>query len=209
MQEAPANLTLAEAVHAGTEAAWHTLPLVRRAFLYGIGSLAVLGILFWGKAEASSVTTSKNDTAAALERQILLVKAAAKSSQTAVKFAELGLQKLNSQETELAAIYLEAAGTKDPKYRDANVYAGYTELALADGLWKVDRDTAVARTKRALEYLHVAEVADPIHGYTFQLLAVAYSNLGQEELAKDAKLKAEKFTESAAVTPEVTAPQAQ
>ncbi|MGI6103326.1 MAG: hypothetical protein ACOYBJ_01755 [Patescibacteria group bacterium] len=175
------------------QAEWHALPVFRRLMLYGVGAVMSVGILFWGRVEASSVAVASIDHGAALAQHERLVAYAVSAETTARDLATKGLEQIEGQQTELGAIFLEAAGTKDPKYRDANVYAGYAELALADTLWDVDPTTAEARTKRAVRFLEVARQADPIHAYTFELLAVGYENLGQATLAADARVKAEKF----------------
>lgn len=93
----------------------------------------------------------------------------------------------------LASIWLAAAAERDPKYRDGVLGAGFAELKLAEAHWTIDAHLAQEHTETAQHYLEAARTIDPIYAYTYELLAIAYTNLGQAELAADATHKAEVF----------------
>lgn len=115
------------------------------------------------------------------------------SNHDAVSLAEAGMIFLKNNQFSLASAMLQAASQKDPMFRDAAVYAGFAELAQADSLWANDPASARAETELARTYLEQARTIDPIHSYTHELLAIAYSNLGETELAAEAKGKSELF----------------
>lgn len=116
------------------------------------------------------------------------------SKRTSADLVKLGVKVLNYNQTEWAAIIFEEAAAKDPKYRDAAFYAGYANLRLAeeDKNSKSQAPNNSQYNKLAIEYLEKAKELDPIYPKTYELLTVAYKNIGDDE---NSKLCYNKYTE--------------
>lgn len=172
-----------------------TVSWQRRLWLYGAALVASAILLFWGQGQVNAIEAAALDDhgTVVLDEERRLITAATAGPKSGIELAERGLEYLTAENLELASIFLQAGAAKDPKYRDAAVYAGYTELKRADGLWSTDSEEAARRTRTAATLLEQARSTDPIHGYTFELLEVAYTNLGKTELASEAKEKAALF----------------
>lgn len=168
-------------------------PWRRRVALYGIAVVAAGLLLIWQHGQSSAIVeaSEQGDEAVAAEQR--LITAAVMGKATATQLADRGFSALEADDLASGSLYLRAAATKDPKYRDAAVYAGYAELARAEQLWQRDPAEAEKRTKGAATVLEQAKLIDPIHAYTYELLAIAYTNLGKAELAADASAKAKAF----------------
>ena len=167
--------------------------LKRRLWFYGLSAIIVLSVLFWSSRQLSQVRSELEDyLAEAASYQIDYASFVANSPASSVQLADNGMAILkDKQNLSLASLLLRVASEKDPQFRDAAVYAGFAELALAD--WQVSPQEATRHTETALRYLEQAETIDPIHAYTYELIALAKANLGDTDAAALAKKKAEEF----------------
>lgn len=168
----------------------------RRVALYGLAFLIAGSLIVWstGKVAAISSTATAEQSRLSLTLERDLLAALAASDASAFDLANKGFGYLeHDDQVASASLFLQAASAKDPKYRDAALYAGFAELKRADALWASDPTTAARLTRNARTFLELARSVDPIHAYTYELLEVAYTNLGQAELAADAKTKAASF----------------
>jgi len=167
----------------------------RRIALYSIVLLVIGGLLVWQHHQEAAIdaarTTQQTDDSEASARQALAALAA--SATNARDLATAGMTALQNNQPTVASYLLEAASEKEPQFRDAAVYAGYAELKLADAAWPVDAAVATAHTYTALHYLAIAQAIDPIHAYTFELIALAHENLGETDKAATATQKARFF----------------
>ena len=77
---------------------------------------------------------------------------------------------------ELAKIYLDRAVEVNKDYRDAWLWKGYAELKIGSN-------------EQAVNSLETAAQIDPIHTETYKYLAIAYSQVGNEEKSKTANEK--------------------
>jgi len=114
-----------------------------------------------------------------------------KSSKSSADLVKLGVKLLENNQTEWAAIILEEAATRDPKYRDAAFYAGYAYLRQAEEIRNSKSEIRNHSTSLgagnlsteqynnlAIKYLEKAKELDPIYPNTYELLAIAYRNIG-------------------------------
>lgn len=168
-------------------------PWRRRLALYGIAVVAGGLLLIWQHGQSSAIVEASEQGEETMATEQRLITAAVMGNASAHALADHGFDALEADDLSTASLYLRSAATKDPKYRDAAVYAGYAELARADQAWKSDPTEAEKRTKTAATLLEQAKLIDPIHAYTYELLAIAYGNLGKSDLAADASAKAETF----------------
>lgn len=112
------------------------------------------------------------------------------SQVSSISLMQSGITEVKKKNLDLGQIFLIAASEKDNNLRDAALYAGFTALAFAENYWNTDPSVAKENTEDAVKFLERAKLADPIHSYTYELLAVAYDNLGNSKLAEDARNKA-------------------
>ena len=165
-----------------------------RIAVYGVLAVVLLWALLWSRAQSKKITTEsvQSQTTYQTQLQADFAAALAASPLTAVQLTTQGMA-LVSKDPEVASMVLEAASAKDPKLRDAALGAGFAELAVAEPLWTSNAQAAHDHTQTARRYLEVAAAIDPIHAKTYELLAVAYGNLGQTDEAAQASTKAKTF----------------
>lgn len=89
------------------------------------------------------------------------------------KLNKLGISLMNSDKNELAYSAFTKATELDPGYRDAWVLKGYDEIKMNNA-------------PEAILSLKKAETIDPIYPLTYELLSIAYENIGDSENAKKA-----------------------
>jgi tetratricopeptide (TPR) repeat protein len=125
-----------------------------------------------------------------------------KSSLSSYELTLLGKKMLETNRPQWAIIILDEASKKDSQYRDAALFAGYANLKFANDI-KNNPTTyqlqaisyylpATSYLEKAIEYLNRAKDIDPIYDQTYELLTVAYQNLGDD---KNAALCYNKFKE--------------
>lgn len=153
-------------------------------------------LLIWQHGQSSAIAEASDRDEEVFATEQRLITAAVMGNASASTLADRGFAALETDDLSTASLYLRAAATKDPKYRDAALYAGYAELARADQVWKRAPAEGEKRTKTAATLLEQAKLIDPIHAYTYELLAVAYTNLGKTDLATDAKTKQQAFAQT-------------
>ncbi len=172
----------------------------RRLALYALAVLIIAGALGWQRGQLAGVQEAVAADLATVADEFdgRAVPYLVASSADPRQLARDGMEALKAESFSLASYCLQAASQKDPQFRDAAVYAGFAELARADTAWTRDAELARAHTKAAVRYLSVAQAIDPIHAYTFELLAIAHGNLGETDLAAVAQSKAERFALSSA-----------
>lgn len=90
--------------------------------------------------------------------------------------ARMGMSFLKTDNLDLANEAFSRATELDPLWRDGWVWRGYTELKLNE-------------PKLALESLKKAEEIDPIYPLTYQLLVIAYQQVGDTTSAEKAQEK--------------------
>lgn len=130
------------------------------------------------------------------------------SNKSADRLVLLGKKMLENKQAEYAAIVLEEASAKDPKYRDAALYTGYAYLRLAEETLNPkseilnntqiqnsnDKNKTIEQfNSLAINYLVKARDIDPLNATTHQLLAIAYKNIGDEQQSALAAEKAQAF----------------
>lgn len=159
-------------------------------------ALAVLAVwlLSWSRAQSRRVVEAGRQAAVgyAADRQADFLVALKGSALPATELTAKGLALVPTNPM-AGSVLLQTAAAKDPKYRDAALGAGYAELAIADPLWANDPTAAHAHTATASKFLEAAKSIDPIYSKTYELLALAYGNLGETTLAADASKKAQDF----------------
>lgn len=96
------------------------------------------------------------------------------------QLCKLGNSFLNSEKTDLALLSFQKATGLDPKYRDAWVLRGYTELKT---------NPPAGGPEEALKSLKKAEEIDPTYPRTYELLNLAYQQTGDTDAAKKAEEK--------------------
>ncbi|EKD56616.1 MAG: hypothetical protein ACD_58C00132G0003 [uncultured bacterium] len=108
-----------------------------------------------------------------------------------------GINLIKKDQTEIALLTLEEAVKRDPNYRDAALYTGYTYLRLAqeqtniktekqknsNSLSNSSDDSLSIRNSlaKAKEYLEKARDIDPLYAKTHEYLAVVYQLLGDTQ----------------------------
>ncbi len=170
--------------------------LLRRVTLYSAAVVLCGSLIVWstGRVEAISTEAALAQSDAASRVQASLIEALRSGPVSAFDLAERGLALLALADRAAdASLYLQATALKDPHYRDAALGAGAAELTLADAAWPSAPQAALTHTKTARRFLELARTIDPIHAETFRLLTIAYTNLGQTQLAADASQKAALF----------------
>ena len=167
----------------------------KRLWLYGLSAVLVLALFVWSGSQHKEINrTLEADLSVVAEYQNNYADYIAQSSLSSVELAERGMALLKSnQQLELASLLLRVASEKDPQFRDAAIYAGFAELAVADTYWEDNAGEAGRHTQTALRYLEQAQAIDPINAYTYELIALAHANLGETEAASVAQQKAEEF----------------
>lgn len=169
-------------------------PWQRRVLLYGSALIVAGSLLIWGTSQAASVSAeSAQNEAVGFRAETALLETLSRQNIDPILLVKRGVELVSKEEYRLGSIYLRAMSLKDPNYRDAAVYAGFAELKRADQLWNLDNTLALDHTREAVRYLEIAQKADPIHGYTYELLEVGYKNLGKTELAAEAARKVKAF----------------
>lgn len=165
-----------------------------RIGLYGVAAVIILWLLLWSRAQSKKINSQSNHDRELYSQSTTatLLAAMSQSSLTAMELTVRGMA-LVAKDPFVASLVLEAASTKDPKYRDAALGAGFAELAVAEPLWTKNGSEAKTHTEAARRYLEAAQAIDPIHAKTYELLAVTYGNLGQVDLAAEATKKATAF----------------
>lgn len=172
--------------------------LVRlRIITYSILAIIALWLLLWSRAQSNKeLQQSQQDQEAFRAQTTSTFDAYLKTQPTsATILTEKGLA-IVGQNPELGSVWLRSAAEHDPKYRDGVLGAGFAELTLAGSLWKSNPQLAQEHTQIAQAYLEAAQTIDPIYAYTYELLAVAYTNLGDTEQAAVATKKAAAFAVS-------------
>ena len=167
----------------------------KRVGLYAIALLVSFSLFFWGRGQAKAVSTELNQNLLATVdgKEDRFLDYLTSSQVSSVKLTENGVRLLEGGQSQVASIILQAASQKDPKFRDAAVYAGFSLLSVSDLYWESNGELAATHTRAAIRYLEMAAVIDPIHSYTYELLTLAHNNLGEEDEAKAAEEKAEAF----------------
>lgn len=165
-----------------------------RIVVYAVLAVVLLWALLWSRVQSKKIAREATESNAAYAAEVRagFETAISTSSLDAMQLTVKGMA-LVAKDPTVASLLLEGASAKDPKYRDAAVGAGFAELAIADPLWVTDAQTAHDHTQIAQRYLEAAAAIDPIHAKTFELLVVAYGNLGQTEQASQAATKAKTF----------------
>lgn len=120
------------------------------------------------------------------------------SPKSSYELAVLGKKLLETNQTEWAVIVLEVASAKDPKYRDAALFAGYAYLRQAQEIQNsITKNNNIENYykyyKKSIEYLNKAADIDPIYPDTFRLLTIAYQNIGDMENMQTAYQKYQDF----------------
>jgi hypothetical protein len=165
-----------------------------RVAIYAVVAIVIVWLLLWSRAQSKKIITQSKQAQAAytIEVKNQLTAALNKSTLGAVELTTRGMA-LVAKDPQIASLILEVANTKDPKYRDAAVGAGFAELTVAESLWTQDARAAHDHAVTARRYLEAAQTIDPIHAKTYELLAIAYGNLGQTDLAAEATKKVTAF----------------
>lgn len=98
---------------------------------------------------------------------------------------KLGINFSKAQNDDLALLAYQKATDLDPNLRDAWVLRGQSELK---------NNPPAGGPDKALESLQKAEEIDPINSRTYELLSIAYSQVGDTDNAKKAQEKYEYLT---------------
>ncbi len=109
-----------------------------------------------------------------------------KSEKSNNKLILQGVELIDKNQIEFGCMALEEAIKRDTDIRDANIYAGYGFLRLAQKAKKQESKKTRKQEylEKAKQYLEKALDIDPIHSLTYQLLASVYFELGDAELAQ-------------------------
>ncbi len=96
-----------------------------------------------------------------------------------------GLDLLKKNQLELSVIAFEESIKRDPEIRDANILAGYgfLHLALNNNNTK-NIETKTDYLEKSKKYLKKAKEIDPINPLTYQILALTYLQLNDEQNTK-------------------------
>ena len=142
--------------------------------------LAFFGSRIFAKGYASKLTqelTGQDMIRIQIKEEII-------SENDAYELCKIGISMDKANEKDLALAAFVRATDLDKKYRDAWVLRGNLEL-------KNDRP------EEAITSLKKAEELDPIYPRTYELLATAYTAVGDEEQAKKAQEKWEYLKKTA------------
>ncbi|MEK7184320.1 MAG: hypothetical protein AAB701_02260 [Patescibacteria group bacterium] len=165
-----------------------------RLLVYGIVAVVLLWLLLWSRAQSNRIRQQSTlDTAAFAVATAETFDAYLKAQPVAATvLTAKGLAVVEDNPT-LGSAWLRSAAERDPKYRDGVLGAGFAELKLAESFWTTDAVRAQEHTEAAQHYLEAAQAIDPIYAYTYQLLALVYTNLGESERAAEATKKVTAF----------------
>ena len=162
--------------------------------------LALFGSIgiFWSGNSAKSVVKNSEQISFEQGQEInkQLIKRLVDAQVSSIKLMEFGISSVKKKNLELGRTFLLAATEKDDNLRDAALYSGFTALAFAENSWTTNPNRAEDYTKEAVRFLEHAKSIDPIHSYTYELLAVAYDNLGKGKLAEEARNKAQSLAQN-------------
>lgn len=163
--------------------------ILGRIIFYGLAIFAISWLWSYKSSEYQKIETQKQQLA--LQEQTLqenLKKAISTYNAPAKQVVSQGITLLKNENFELASAYLARAGELDANLRDAFVYSGFAYIQLADQTQNEEKSKELA--DEALKQLKKAAEIDPLHSYTFELLAFTYEFLGQPENAATAKERA-------------------
>lgn len=139
-----------------------------------------------------AVAEQKDNLKATYDKKL----AESKESAQTLFYQALGSAKKNL--SDYAAVTLEAAAKKDPKWRDLAYYTGYFHLKMLDANpyrqgsaeyvnWQKDN------LDKSKTYLEKARDLDPLYAPTYEALAVVYQKLGDAQNAEICYNKAKEF----------------
>ncbi len=161
-----------------------------RIIFYGLACLAISWIWSYQSSEHQKIDNQKQQIA--IEQQQAaenLQKFISTYNAPAKQVASEGIELLKGKNFALAGAYLARAGELDSNLRDAFVYSGFAYIELANQAQNTEKSTELAQ--KALHQLETASRIDPLHSYTFELLAFTYDFLGQADAANSARAKAQ------------------
>lgn len=164
-----------------------------RIVFYGLTIFAINWLWSYKSSEYQKIEDQKQQTI--IQQQALqenLKKVISVYSAPAKQVMSEGVTLLKSDNLELASAYLARAGELDANLRDAFVYSGFAYIQLANKSQDAEKSKGLA--DEALKQLKQAAEIDPLHSYTFELLAFAYEFLGQSENAAAAQERAKTVT---------------
>lgn len=166
--------------------------LLKRIIFYSAVAILVAGGIFYYYLQNKKYQGSLNQEIA-LQKESLKAtyeKRLDESKKSAQELFYQGVDLAKKNLTDYAAITLEGAVEKDPKWRDLAYYTGYVYYQMAQNSTKEVQSSYLVKSKL---YLEKARDIDPLHAPTYELLAQVYQNLGDEKNAEICYNKAKDF----------------